>query len=185
MVYLHSFPLSNRMAITFPRHEKGDCVRPSVSTDCRVYLIAMNGCHLLKHLTEPLTCCNYLVITLSACAGVLGPRLRNATGPAPFSKDLFAMQSAYIPSIEWIWQLLSLFVWNLALPVKKWVNTLKKQNRRKWITVCTHLWCDYQTSLNWLKDWSYFITACLYLFECLVYILQFMTFTQSLADFAP
>lgn len=30
MVYLHSFLLSNRVAITFPRHEKGDCVRPSV-----------------------------------------------------------------------------------------------------------------------------------------------------------
>lgn len=97
MVYLHSFLLSNRVAITFPRHEKGDCVRRNVWTGCRVCLISMNGCHPLKHLTEPLTCCNYLVITLSAFTGVLGPHLRNDTSPAPFPKELFAMQSAYIP----------------------------------------------------------------------------------------
>lgn len=168
MVYLHSFLLSNRVAITFPRHEKGDCVRLSASPACRVYLISMNGCHLLKHLTEPLTCCNYSVITLSACTGVLGPHLRNAATPPPLPKSYLQCKvltfhplsgsGNYWDCLFKIWPCQFRNEWT---PLKK-----KKVNH----SVCAQLQSGYRTSLIRLKDWSEYISACLCVFECLVYI---------------
>lgn len=175
MVYLHSFLLSNRVAITFPRHEKGDCVRLSASTGCRVYLISMNGCHLLKHLTEPLTCSNYSVITLSACTGVLGPHLHNP--PPPFPKSY--LQCKVLTFHPWsgsgnYWDCL-FKIWPCQFR-NEWTPLKKK----KWITVCTQLQSGYQTSLIWLKDWRESISACLYVFECLVYIAVYDLHSVSL-----